>query len=136
MPKPPDPIAEFVCDQLSGWAPVAARRLFGGWGIYDGAVMFGLIARDTIYFRVDDLNRPDYLAAAMPPFVHTARRRAQGTGGKFVAMPYYEVPPAALDDPAELAPWAGKAHAAALRAATAKTRRLRKAKPAFRARPR
>ena len=148
MAKAPDPLAAFLCDQLQDWAPVTARRLFGGWGIYNGPTMFGLILRDTIYFRVDDRNRPDYLAAAMPPFVHAARRRAAETtgvdaprfqyrtpSGKVVAMPYYEVPAAVLDDPDDLALWAGKAYDAALRAARGKTA-ARKPKPASRARVR
>ncbi|HEX4112387.1 MAG TPA: TfoX/Sxy family protein [Stellaceae bacterium] len=143
MAKASDPLADFVCDQLRDWAPVAARRLFGGWGIYNGPVMFGLIARDTIYFRVDDRNRPDYVAAATKPFVHTARRRGAGgeiaagpkpftyqmPNGKIIEMAYYEVPPEILDDTEGLGQWAAKAQAAALGAKAAKTRPKKKSTP-------
>jgi DNA transformation protein and related proteins len=115
MPKAPNPLAEFVRDQLRDWAPITARRLFGGWGIYNGPVMFGLIARDTIYFRTDDGNRRDYDAAGMPPFRH-----AMPTG-KVIDMAYSEVPAAVLEDVEEVMRWARKAHEAALRAARAKT---------------
>ena len=143
MPKPPDPLAEFVVDQLRDWAPVTARRLFGGWGIYNGSTMFGLIARDAIYFRVDEANRPDYEAATAKAFIHAARKRAgaQSSGpqpfryrmpnGKIVEMAYYEVPAEIIDDPEALGDWATKAHRAALRAARTKAaKRIRPANPA------
>jgi DNA transformation protein len=151
MAKAPHPLAEFLSDQLRVWAPVTARRLFSGWGVYRGPTIFALILRDTIYFRVDETNRPDYVAASMPPFVHAARHRAPadavaearaGTGapqfqyrtrdGKAIAMPYYEVPASILEDADALAGWAEKAHAAALRAARRKPAR-RKSMPATRA---
>lgn len=142
MAKPPAPLAEFICDQLRDWAPVTARRLFGGWGVYNGGVMFGLVARDAIYFRVDEANRPDYLAAAARPFLHTARRRRAGAeitaaarpftyqmpDGKLIEMAYYEVPPEILDDTEALPQWAAKAQAAALRAKSAKPPAKRPAK--------
>jgi DNA transformation protein and related proteins len=148
MPKAPDPLAEYIVDQLRDWAPVTVRRLFGGSGIYNGPIMFGLIARETIYFRVDDDNRPDYVAAATGPFVHTARRRTgeaapgpkpfqyQMPNGKIMEMAYYEVPPDVLEDPETLARWAAKAHRAALKIARdkaakkAKTGAKAHAKPA------
>ena len=132
MAKAPSPLAAYIVDQLQDWAPVTARRLFGGWGIYRGPVMFGLIARDTIYFRVDEVNKPDYQAAATAPFLHTARKRAgaKATGarpftytmptGKTVEMAYYEVPADILEDVETLRDWATKAEAAALRAKAGK----------------
>lgn len=126
MAKPPDPLAEFLCDQLRDWAPVTARRLFGGWGIYDGAVMFGLLARDAIYFRVDGMNRPQYeIAGGAKPFTYAMRN------GKILEMAYCEVPAAILDDTEELARWADAARAAALRAKAAKPTKRPK-KPAAR----
>jgi DNA transformation protein and related proteins len=119
MPKAPDPLAEYIIDQLRDWAPVTARRLFGGWGVYRGPLMFGLIARDTLYFRVDAANRPDYEAAATGPrpFTYTM------SNGKTAAMAYYEVPPDVLEDVEALPQWAAKAEAAALRAKAGKTRK-------------
>jgi len=111
------------------------RRLFGGWGIYRGTLMFGLIARDAIYFRVDEHNRPDYEEAAAKPFLHTARRRAGAAAsaaqpftyrmpnGKTVEMAYYQVPPDVLEDGEALGQWAAKAEAAALRAKAGKAKR-------------
>lgn len=135
MPEAPDPLADYIVDQLRDWGPVAVRRLFGGWGIYRGPVMFGLIARDAIYFRVDAQNKPDYQAAATQPFVHTARKRARVTAdsaakpftytmpnGKTIEMAYYEVPADILEDVEVLGQWAAKAEAAAIRPKSTKTK--------------
>ena len=115
MAKPLDPLAEFVCDQLRDWAPVTARPLFGGWGIYDGPVIFGLIARDAIYFRVDERNRPDYeIAGGARPFTY------EMSSGKTAEMAYCEVPAEILDDPEQFAGWAARARDAAIRAKAAR----------------
>lgn len=133
-------MAEYIVDQLRDWAPVAVRRLFGGWGIYRGPVMFGLLVRDAIYFRVDDTNRPDYEAAATKPFLHTARKRAGAAAsgakpftytmpnGKTIEMAYYEVPADILEDVEALGQWAAKAETAAMRTKVGKTKAKSKAK--------
>lgn len=143
MAKAADPLSEYLVDQLRDWAPVTVRRLFGGWGIYRGPIMFGLIARDAIYFRVDDHNRPDYEEAAAKPFLHTARRRTGAApsaarpftyampNGKTVEMAYYEVPADILEDGEALGQWASKAEAAALRV---KAGKVKKAAPQHRKR--
>ena len=59
----------FVLDQLGRVAPrVRGRSMFGGVGIYAGAQFFALIADSTLYFKVDDSNRPDFEARGMGPF--------------------------------------------------------------------
>lgn len=143
MPKAPDPLADYIVDQLRDWAPIVVRRLFGGWGIYRGPVMFGLIARDAIYFRVDSQNKPDYEATATQSFVHTARKRAGATAsgtkpftytmpsGKTIEMAYYEVPADILEDVEALGQWAARAEAAAIRAKSIKTK-TKTTKPAKR----
>jgi DNA transformation protein and related proteins len=135
MVKAADPLGEYLVDQLRDWAPITVRRLFGGWGIYRGSLMFGLIARDAVYFRVDEHNRPDYEEAAAKPFLHTATRRAGATAsaakpftyrmpnGKTVEMAYYEVPADILEDGEALGQWAAKAEAAAMRAKAGKAKR-------------
>jgi DNA transformation protein and related proteins len=90
---------EYVQDLLAVVGPVQAKRMFGGAGLYHPGVFFGLVADDSLYFKVDDLNRADYEAAGSGPF------RPFGT----YAMSYYEVPADVLEDPDELAVWALKA---------------------------
>ncbi len=94
---------DYVIDQLRSIGPVVPRRMFGGAGLYHQGLFFALIADDTVYFKVNDGNRKDYLDAGMSPF------RPFGSH----AMGYYEVPADVLEDPDALAQWARKAFEAA-----------------------
>lgn len=102
--------AEFLKDQLAGFGPVTIKRMFGGAGIYRDGLMFALVADEVVYFKADDINRPDFEAEGLSPFVYDAK------AGKNIIMSYWRAPERCLDDPAEMAEWARKAHAAALRA--------------------
>jgi DNA transformation protein len=95
---------EYVLDQLQPLGGVTARSMFGGAGLYRDGLIFGILANDTLYFKVDDFNLPDYNAADMGPFC------PYGT-----AMPYYQVPREVLEDPETLRVWAEKALAVARR---------------------
>jgi DNA transformation protein and related proteins len=104
----------FILDALRLWAPVAARRMFSGYGIYRGDLMFGLVIDDTLYFKTDGDNRGDYEAAGMTPFSYAR------AGRQAVVMSYHTVPPDLLEAGDELGAWAERAFAAALRARRAK----------------
>lgn len=110
---------EFLNDQLSPFGPVSARRMFGGAGLFRDDLMFALIAEDTLYFKIDERNRPDYEAAGMAPFTYEGK-------GRKMQMSYYEVPPDVLEDQTEISEWAGKAFEAALAGAKAKNRAKKK----------
>ncbi|MDJ0514544.1 MAG: TfoX/Sxy family protein [Methyloceanibacter sp.] len=99
-----DGFQEFLKDQLSGFGPIAIRRMFGGAGVYADNVMFALIADDTLYLKADDTNIPAFEAEGMQPFTYTAK------GRKPISMSYWEVPPRLLEEPGELAEWARVAH--------------------------
>ena len=95
-----------VLDQLGRTVPrIRARSMFGGVGIYAGELFFALIADDTLYFKVDDSNRPDFEARGMGPFLPFGDERDK--------MQYYEVPADLLEDPEALRPWAERAIAVA-----------------------
>jgi DNA transformation protein and related proteins len=99
----------FVLEQLGRGAPnVRSRSMFGGVGIYTGDLFFALIAEDTLYFKVDDTNRPDFEARGQGPF------RPYGEGSE--GMHYFRVPDDLLDDADELGVWAEKAIGVARRA--------------------
>ena len=92
----------FVLEQLGRVAPaIRARSMFGGVGIYSDALFFALMDDDTLFFKVDDTNRPDYEAAGMGPF------RPFGPDGE--VMQYYQVPEELLEDVETLELWVGKA---------------------------
>ena len=114
MPVSPDYL-QYVIEQLGGLARVSSRRMFGGIGLYCDGLFFGLIDNDTLFFKVDDTNRPDYVARGMAAFRPFRDRPDQ-------SLSYFEVPADALEDRDELATWARKSltAAAAKRAAPKK----------------
>ena len=56
--KVSDAFRSFVLDQLSELGEVTPRSMFGGIGLYLSGVFFGIIARDTLYLKVDAHNLP------------------------------------------------------------------------------
>ena len=96
----------FVLEQLGRVAaPVRAKNMFGGVGIYSRDTFFALIAGDELYLKVDETNRPDFEARGMGPF------RPYGPGGE--AMQYYLLPAELLEDSDALLEWVEKAIAVA-----------------------
>ena len=100
----------FVLDQLAELGDVTSRSMFGGVGLYCRGFFFGIIARDVLYLKVDERNRPDYERSGMTPFRPYADRPA--------SMQYYAVPLEVLESPVDLTRWAREAVAAAERAAS------------------
>jgi DNA transformation protein and related proteins len=96
----------FVLDQLEELGDVTPRAMFGGVGLYHRGVFFGILARDTLYFKTDARNRGDYLRAGTPAFTPYPDRAER-------SMRYYAVPIDVLESAPELAAWARKAIAAA-----------------------
>ena len=92
---------DYITGQLSPCGQVTSRRMFGGAGLYLHGLFFAILAEDTLYFKVDDTNRDDYINADMEAF------RPFGEEGN--AMNYYEVPLSILEDPEQLSVWAMKA---------------------------
>lgn len=112
---PKSAFVEYLLDQLRGVDGVRARAMFGGHGIYRHDLMFGLVADDVLYLKVDARNMDAFIDAGSTPFVYEAN-------GRRMEMSYYTCPEGALDDPDELSHWAGLAMDAALRTAVAKPR--------------
>lgn len=119
---------EYLLEQLAPLGHVTSRRMFGGVGLYREQLFFGLIDDDTLYLKVDDTNRDDYTARAMPAFCPFPDR-------PIYSMAYYQVPADVLEDTDALAAWARKSCAVALKAAQTKARRRRPA-AAHRVKPR
>ena len=105
--------ADYAVELLSTVGRVAARRMFGGYGLYCDGVMFALIADDVLYLKADDATRPAFERASSEPFVYDAR-------GRRTTMAYWRAPDEAMESRELAAPWARTALAAALRARSAK----------------
>lgn len=106
--KPRPPIVGALEFRLGPWGPILVKRLFGGYALYRDGIIFGLVFRERVYFKTNESNRGDYVAAGTGPFEYTRE------SGRVVALPYHEVPPAVLDDLDELPRWADKALAVTL----------------------
>ena len=100
-----DEFADYVVDQLAGWGRVSVRRMFGGAGLYCEGTMFGLIADDVAYLKVDDSNRGDFLKAGSSAF--------RPYPDKATLMSYFEIPADVLEDRNRLAAWARRSLAIA-----------------------
>jgi DNA transformation protein and related proteins len=105
---------DWVIEQLREAGPVTGRSMFGGYGIYLDGAIFGIIASDVLYFKVDDSNRPDFEAAGMQPF--------RPFKDSSEVMQYYEVPADVLEDRERAAEWARRAAAISRRSAAKKRR--------------
>jgi DNA transformation protein len=119
-----DSFVEYTLELLEPLGSVLARAMFGGWGLYQGGRMFGLIVEDRLYLKTDDVTRADFEAAGGEPFVYDSGK------GKPVTMSYWTPPSDASDDAHLLLPWARRAVDAALRAAQKKPAAKKKKKAA------
>ena len=103
-------MSEFV-DNLEAvfalFGPVKARRMFGGYGIYHDALMFGLVAEDELYLKTDEKSVRAFTELGLPPFEYEKRGKK---------MSYYLAPTVIYDDPEQAKAWADRAFEAALRA--------------------
>jgi DNA transformation protein len=102
-----DDYLQYVLEQLAGLGHVAPRRMFGAVGLYHEERFFGLISGDTLYFRVDDSNRSDYVSRGMGRFRPFPDK-------PYWSMTYYEVPADTLEDADECMAWARKSLSAAV----------------------
>lgn len=105
---------DYLIDLFKPWVPIKIRKMFGGYGVYRGEVMFSLIADDVLYFKVDATNRRDFELAESEPFTYEAK-------GKRVSLSYFMLPAEILEDQEQLKIWADKSYAVALRSKSKKT---------------
>ena len=113
MPDYSNEFVDYVVELMAEWATVAARRMFGGYGLYREGLMFGLIVEDELFLKADANNAMQFERAGSQPFVYQSRDRT-------VQLSYWSAPADSLDSPAEMAVWCRSAYGAALRAQTAK----------------
>ena len=112
-----DDFVEHVCDLLAPLGAVRPKSMFGGYGIYVDEVFCAIVAYDTLYFKVDDGNRPDYEALGAGPF--------KPFEGKQMVLSYYEVPAQVMDDRQTIVEWGRKAVEAAGRGRSKRSARVR-----------
>ncbi|HEX5688719.1 MAG TPA: TfoX/Sxy family protein [Roseiflexaceae bacterium] len=109
----------YVVEQLAAIPDLTSRRMFGGVGLYTDGVFFALIDDDTLYLKVDDGNRDDYIKRGCRPFQPNKNAPA---------MSYFSLPAEVIEDGEVLTLWARKAIAAGVAAAARQPRKKTSAK--------
>jgi len=92
-----DSFKDFVLDQLRDLPGVTCRAMFGGYGVYQVEVFFGIIHQGRLYFKTNDRTKPAYVKKGMKPFRPNAKQTLKS---------YYEVPVDIIEDSEQLTVWA------------------------------
>ena len=108
----------FLHEVLELFGPITSRKMFGGHGIYHNGLMFALVADDVLYLKGDDETIPLYEDSGMQPFQFQMK-------DKVATMKYYSASEDIYDDPELACHWAQLAFDAALRADTAKRKKVK-----------
>ncbi|KVW90506.1 TfoX/Sxy family protein [Burkholderia cepacia] len=114
---------EEIAYQLAPLGKVEVARFFSGAAMRLDGVMFGFMSRGSLFLRVDDVNRPAFVAAGMGPFSYARPTRTVALEG------YYETPADVLEDAGALFDWCRSAYRAALLAGPPKRKARAAAKP-------
>ncbi|SEA51850.1 DNA transformation protein [Flavobacterium gillisiae] len=89
---------DFILDQLSNWKTVHTKRMFGCVGLYADELIFGIVSKEALYFKVDDTNKEHYLAAGS----ETLKLFKNNS----VVASFYEVPIEILENSSQIILWA------------------------------
>ena len=102
-----------IVDLLQLVGPVESKSMFGGFGMFLEGLMFGLVAGNELYLKVDTQNLQDYEDLGLQAFSFEKNDRQ-------FKMSYYQAPEEAMEDAELLSDWASNAYCAAMRAAAKK----------------
>lgn len=100
MNRKDESFKDFVLDQLRELDAVEARRMFGGYGLYQDETFFGIVHKGKLFFKVDESSVGAYRKLKMKPFRPNAKQTLKS---------YYQVPVEVLEDRDELCVWARRA---------------------------
>lgn len=71
-----------VHDLLSEIFGVTSKRMFGGFGLYKNGVIFGIIAENEFYFKIDEAAHADFEKYGSRQFTYEKQ-------GKIIALKFY-----------------------------------------------
>lgn len=115
---------DHLLELLEPFAPLSARRMFGGWGVYADGAMLAAVLDGELLLKVDAGTREAFEAAGCHP--HVYRMRGRDGQARNMPMSYWSVPDAALDSAEAMRPWAAMALEAARRKKQVPARSRRK----------
>ena len=95
-----DSFKDFVLDQLQELPELDCRRMFGGYGLYQEEIFFGIIFKGKLYFKTNARSAARYVKLGMRPFRPNRKQTLKS---------YYEVPVDIIEDRDGLAAWANEA---------------------------
>ncbi|MGT2460312.1 TfoX/Sxy family protein (plasmid) [Cupriavidus basilensis] len=104
-------LAAHFADQLSGWASITTRPLFGAVALYREEHVFAMVWQGALYFKVSDESRGDFDAAGSHALGYVSE------GQEHALKSYWEVPVDVIEDRKQLIVWAQRAWEAALKGA-------------------
>ncbi|HMQ01665.1 MAG TPA: TfoX/Sxy family protein [Candidatus Doudnabacteria bacterium] len=91
---------QYVMEDLFGNNPaIAARSMFGGFGLYFEDKIFGIIAGDELYFKADKSNVHHFISRGSQQFSYMKN-------GVEYKMSYWQVPAEIMENPHLLIKWA------------------------------
>lgn len=108
-----DTLIQHASELLAPWGAISAKRMFGGWGIYRGALMFALVAEDLLYMKSGATLRA-LVGEGFELIPFTYDKPQPGGKVKKVKLSYSAVPPDVLEDSEKLCAWAEAAFQDAL----------------------
>ena len=82
--------------------------MFGGYGLYRDAIIFGFLVDGELYLKVDGLNKCDFQAISSHPFIYEAK-------GKAMEMSYWHLPEYMIEEADIFIEWAEKSYQASIR---------------------
>jgi DNA transformation protein len=85
-------LAAHYVDLLADWARVTTRPLFGAVALYRNDLVFAIIWKGGLYFKVDDALRKEYEAAGSRPLGYRSAGKDQAL------QSYWEVPAEIVED--------------------------------------
>ena len=89
---------EHVLELLEPCGPVRAKRMFGGYGIYRGDLMFGLVSDEVLYLKTDAASVGLFEERGLAPFVYVKK-------GEPTRTSYYAAPEEFFEDPGIAEEW-------------------------------
>ena len=108
-----DEYVEYIRDLLSGFSDLRIKKYFGGIAFRSDQLgadtQFAVILNDVLYFVVDDITRPKFIAEGMEPFRYDKKT------GTVEVKKWYAVPEELFEDEDLMMQWAKEALEAAVR---------------------
>jgi DNA transformation protein len=112
---------EYLHEVFDRFGPIAAKRMFSGFGLYRDGLMFALVHQDALYLKTDATNVAAFEALGLASFEFMRQGRVMKTS-------YYLAPAEIMEDRELAAEWARRSFEAALRVQAAKRPKAGKAK--------